>query len=154
MPTMLDTTQHEAISAPTSTLTSDEGPGVAWGIAFTAALRAQGVTGSGVLRPLIDDLNAQTAMSAADKATAARVACNAQNTPRWGAGPVVVMPNGDLIVTSRMHSPDAPVLVVKPDGAVLRGTAYVEMLGETTCRVSNVREGAWPAKGIWVGSVE
>jgi len=140
-----------AMSAPTSTLTPDTGPGTAYGSAFAAASGAQGVSGAGVLRPLIDDLNAQAAMSQADKATAARVACNAQNTPGWGAGPVVVMPNGDLIVTSRMHSPDAPVLVVKPDGAVLRGTAYVEMLDETTCRVSNVREGAWPPKGVWVG---
>jgi hypothetical protein len=137
-----------ATSAPTSTLTPDTGPGVGYGAAFVAA---QGLSGAGVLRPLIDDLNAQTAMSPADKATAARVACNAQSTPGWGAGPVVVMPNGDLIVTSRMHSPEAPVLVVKPDGAVLRGTAYVEMLDETTCRVSNVREGKWPSRGVWVG---
>jgi len=109
------------------------------------------VSGAGVLRPLIDDLNAETAMSPADKATAARVACNAQSTPGWGAGPVIVMPNGDLIVTSRMHSPEAPVLVVKPDGAVLRGTACIEMLDETTCRVSNVREGKWPSRGVWIG---
>jgi hypothetical protein len=152
MPAMPTTTEPPvAISAPTSTLAPDTGPGVAHGIAFVAASSAQGVSGAGVLRPLIDDLNAQTAMPPADKATAARVACNAQSTPGWGAGPVVVMPNGDLIVTSRMHSPEAPVLVVKPDGAVLRGTAYVEMLNETTCRVSNVREGKWPSKGVWVG---
>jgi hypothetical protein len=152
MPVMPTTTPQLAeMSAPTSTLTSDSGPGAAWGSAFAAASGAQGLSGSGVLRPLIDELNAQSAMSAADKATAARVACNSQNTPGWGAGPVVIMPNGDLIVTSRMHSPDAPVLVVKPDGAVLRGTAYVEMLDETTCRVSNVREGEWPSRGIWVG---
>ena len=149
MPTI--TEPPDAMSAPTSTLAPDCGPGVAWGTAYAAASRARGLSGGGVLRPLIDDLNAQAAMSAADKATAARVACNAQNTPGWGAGPVVAMPNGDLIVTSRMHSPDAPVLVVKPDGAVLRGTAYVEMLNETTCRVSNVREGEWPAKAVWVG---
>ncbi len=148
------TEQPLAMSAPTSTLTPDAGPGVAYGAAFVAASSAQGMTGAGVLRPLIDDLNAQAAMAPADKATAARVACNAQSTPGWGAGPVVVMPNGDLIVTSRMHSPDAPVLVVKPDGAVQRGTAYVEMLDETTCRVSNVREGEWPAKGVWVGPSE
>jgi hypothetical protein len=155
MPAMPTTTpQPQAISAPTSTLTSDTGPGAAYGAAYAAASRAQGLSGAGVLRPLIDVLNAQTAMSPADKATAARVACNAQNTPGWGAGPVVVMPNGDLIVTSRMHSPDAPVLVVKPEGAVLRGTAYVEMLDETTCRVSDVREGQWPSRGVWVGPTE
>jgi hypothetical protein len=151
MPT---TTPPQAMSAPTSTLTPDTGPGVAYGTACAAAARARGLSGAGVLRPLIDDLNAQAAMSPADKAIAARVACNAQSTPGWGAGPVVAMPNGDLIVASRMHSPDAPVLVVKPDGAVLRGTAYVEMLDETTCRISNVREGAWPAKGVWVGPSE
>jgi hypothetical protein len=155
MPAMLTTTEPPAgMSAPTSTLTPDTGPGVAYGAAYAAASGAQGLNGAGVLRPLISDLNAESAMSPADKATAARVACNAQSTPGWGAGPVVVMPNGDLIVTSRMHSPDAPVLVVKPDGAVLRGTAYVEMLDETTCRVSNVREGEWPAKGVWVGPTE
>ncbi len=151
MPTV--TGQPLAMSAPTSTLMPDIGPGVAYGAAFVAASSAQGVSGAGVLRPLIDDLNAQTAMSPADKATAARVACNAQGTPGWGAGPVVVMPNGDLIVASRMHSPDAP-LVVKPDGAVLRGTACIEVLDETTCRVSNVREGQWPAKGVWIGPSE
>src|SRR6266436_1209176 len=152
MPAMPTTTQQpKAISAPTSTLTPDIGPGAAWGSAFAAASSAQGVSGAGVLRPLIDDLNAQTAMSPADKATAARVACNSQNTPGWGAGPVVIMPNGDLIVTSRMHAPEAPVLVVKPDGCVLRGTACIEMLDETTCRVSNVREGAWPSRGVWIG---
>jgi hypothetical protein len=142
-----------AISAPTS-VAPDIGPGVAYGEAFVATLRTQGVSGAGVLRPLIDDLNAQTAMSPGDKATAARVACNAQDTPGWGAGPLVTMPNGDLIVTSRMHATEAPVLVVKPDGAVLRGTADLEFLDETTCRVSNVIEGKWPTKGIWVGPSE
>jgi hypothetical protein len=152
MPAMPTTTeQPSAMSAPTSTLAPDAGPGAAYGTAFVAASSAQGLSGAGVLRPLIDDLNAQTAMSPVDKATAARVACNAQSTPGWGAGPVVVMPNGDLIVTSRMHSPEASVLVVKPDGAVLRGAACIEMLDETTCRVSNVREGKWPSKGVWVG---
>ena len=67
---------------------------------------------AGVLRPLIDDLNAQTAMSPADKATAARVAYG-QGTPDWGAGPVVTMPNGDLMVTSRIVATEAPVLIVK-----------------------------------------
>ena len=106
MPAMPTTTEPpKAMSAPTSTLTPDSGPGVAYGKAFAAALRAQGVSGAGILRPLIDDLNAQTAMSPADKATAARVACNAQGTPDWGAGAVVAMPNGDLIVTARMHGP-------------------------------------------------
>jgi hypothetical protein len=114
-------------------------------------LRAQGLTAAGVLRPLIEDLNAQTAMSPADKATAACVVCNAQSTPDWGSGPVATMPNGDLIVTPRMHAKDSPVLVVKPDGMVLRGTADVDMLDETTYRVSNVREGQWPTKPVWIG---
>ena len=39
----------------------------------------------------------------------------------------------------------------KPDGAVIRATAKIEMFDETTFRVSNVIEGKWPAKGIWVG---
>lgn len=138
-------------SAPTSKLTPDIGPGVVYGKAFAANLRQRDVSAAGILRPLIDDLNAQAAMSPFDKATAARVACNAQGVPDWGAGPVVAMPNGDLIVTSRLVAKDGPVLVVKPDGAVLRGTAGIDMLDETTYVVSNVREGAWPAKGVWVG---
>jgi len=141
-----------ATSAPASALTPDSGPGVAYGKAFAATLRARGISGAGILLPLIDDLNAQGAMSPADKATAARVACNAQDTPGWGAGPVVTMPNGDLIVTSKMHATEAPVLVVKPDGAVLRGAANIEVLDETTCRVSNVTEGEWPSKGVWVSA--
>jgi hypothetical protein len=143
-----------ATSAPTSALTPDSGPGVAYGKAFVATLTAQGVSGASVLRPLIDELNARTAMSPADKATAARVVCNSQSTPGWGAGPVVIMPNGDFIVTPRIHATDTAVLVVKPDGAVLRGTANVEMFDETTYRVSAVREGEWPPKAIWIGSSE
>jgi hypothetical protein len=149
MPAMATT----AASAPT-TVAPDTGPGVAYGQAFVATLKTRGVSGAGVLRPLIDDLNAQAAMAPADKATAARVACNAQSTPGWGAGPIVTMPNGDLIVTSRMHATEGPVLVIKPDGAVLRGTANLEFFDEATCRVSNVIEGAWPAKGVWVGPSE
>ena len=61
------------------------------------------------------------------------------------------MPNGDLIVTPRIVSKEGPVLVVKPDGAVLRGTAGVDMLDETTYVISNVIEGKWPARAIWVG---
>jgi len=139
-----------ATSAPTSTRTPDTGPGVAYGQAFAARLRTDGLSGAGILRPLIDDLNAQTAMPPFDKATAARVACNAQDTPNWGAGPVVAMPNGDLIVTSRLVSKEGPVLVVKPDGAVVRGTAGIDMLDETTYVVSNVIEGNWPAKPVWI----
>jgi hypothetical protein len=137
-------------SAPTSTLTPDSGPGVAYGKAFVARLREQGLSGAGILRPLIDDLNARTAMSPFDKATAARVTCNAQDAPNWGAGPVVAMPNGDLIVTSRMVAKEGPVLIVKPDGVVLRGTAGIDMLDETTYVISNVIEGKWPAKAVWI----
>ena len=109
------------------------------------------MSGAGILRPLIDDLNTRAAMSAFDKATAARVACNAQGTPDWGAGPVVAMPNGDLIVTPKMVAEEGPVLIVKPDGAVLRGTGRIDMLDETTYVVSNVVEGSWPARAIWIG---
>jgi hypothetical protein len=103
---------------------------VAYGIAFVNSLRENGVSGAGILRPLIDDLNARAAMSPFDKATAARVACNAQDTPNWGAGPVVAM----------------------PDGVVLRGTAGVDMLDETTYVISNVIEGKWPPKATWISS--
>jgi hypothetical protein len=146
-----ETSSPDVASAPTSTLTPDCGPGVAWGKAFVARLRENGVSGAGILRPLIDDLNARAAMSAFDKATAARVACNAQAAPDWGAGPLVAMPNGDLIVTSKMVAKEGPVLIVKPDGVVLRGTGRIDMLDETTYVVSNVSEGRWPAKAIWVG---
>ena len=149
-----ETSSPDVTSASASTLTPDSGPGVAYGKAFVAHLRERGVSGAGILRPLIDDLNARAEMSAFDKATAARVACNTQDTPDWGAGPVVAMPNGDLIVTPKMVAREGPVLVVKPDGAVLRGTAGVDMLDETTYIISNVVEGKWPAKAIWVGPPE
>jgi hypothetical protein len=145
-----ETSSPGVASAPTSTLAPDCGPGVAWGKAFAGYLRDRGVSGAGILRPLIDDLNARTAMSPFDKATAARVACNAQGKQDWGAGPVVAMPNGDLIVTSKMVDKQGPVLIVKPDGAVKRGTAGIDMLDETTYVVSNVIEGAWPARAIWI----
>src|ERR1700759_175398 len=145
-----ETSSPGAASAPTSTLTPDCGPGVAWGKAFAGRMREQGVSGAGILRPLIDDLNARAAMSPFDKATAARVAWNAQGKPDWGAGPVAAMPNGDLIVTPRMVAREGPVLIVKPDGAVLRGTGRIDMLDETTYVVSNVIEGSWPAKAIWI----
>jgi hypothetical protein len=145
-----ETSSPGVASAPTSTLTPDCGPGVAYGKAFAHRLRDRGVSGAGILRPLIDDLNARAEMPPFDKATAARVACNAQGTPDWGAGPVVAMPNGDLIVTPRMVAKEGPVLIVKPDGAVLRGTAGIDMLNETIYVVSNVIEGTWPAKAIWI----
>jgi hypothetical protein len=145
-----ETSSPGAASAPSSTLTPDSGPGVAWGKAFTGRMREQGVSGAGILRPLIDALNAHASMPAFDKATAARVACNTQSAPDWGAGPVVTMPNGDLIVTSKMIAQEGPVLIVKPDGAVLRGTARIDMLDETTYVVWNVIEGKWPARAIWV----
>jgi len=145
-----ETSSSGVTSAPTSTLTPDSGPGVAYGKAFVNSLREYGVSGAGILRPLIDDLNARAAMSPFDKATAARVACNAQGTPDWGAGPVVAMPNGDLIVTPRMVAKEGPVLIVKPDGVVLRGTAGVDMLDETTYVISNVIEGKWPARATWI----
>jgi hypothetical protein len=147
-----ETSSPGGTSAPTSTLTPDSGPGVAYGKAFVTRLREHGVSGAGILRPLIDDLNARAAMSPFDKATAARVACNAQDTPNWGAGPVVAMPNGDLIVTPRMVAKEGPVLIVKPDGVVLRGTAGVDMLDETTYVISNVIEGKWPARATWISS--
>jgi hypothetical protein len=146
-----ETSSPGVTSAPTSTLTPDSGPGVAYGKAFVTRLRERGVSGAGILRPLIDDLNARATMSPFDKATAARVACNAQGTPDWGAGPVVAMPNGDLIVTPRMVAKEGPVLIVKPDGVVLCGTAGVDMLDETTYVISNVIEGKWPARGTWIG---
>ena len=147
-----ETSSPGGTSAPTSTLTPDSGPGVAWGEAFASRLGECGVSGAGILRPLIDDLNARAGMPPFDKATAARVACNAQSTQDWGAGPVVAMPNGDLIVTPRMVAQEGPVLIVKPDGAVLRGTGRIDMLDETTYVVSHVIEGTWPARAIWISS--
>jgi hypothetical protein len=141
-------------SAPTSTLTPDCGPGVAYGRALAARLLEQGMSAAGILRPLVDDLNAQTAMSPFDKATAARVACNAQDIANWGAGPVVTMPNGDLVVTSRLVAKEGPVLIVKPNGVVVRGTAGIDMPDATSYVVSNVIEGTWPAARTWVAGPE
>jgi hypothetical protein len=51
-----------------------------------------------------------------------------------------------------MVAKEGPVLIVKPDGVVLRGTAGIDMLDETTYVVSNVIEGKWPATGKWISS--
>lgn len=40
-----------ADEVPTSTLTPDSGPGVAYGKAFVNSLRERGVSGAGILRP-------------------------------------------------------------------------------------------------------
>jgi hypothetical protein len=111
---------------------------VVYGKDLAAKLKTQGLTGPKILGPLREDLNAQTNMSAHDKATAARVACASQGTT-WGPGPVVAMPNGDFVVTPRAANPTGPVLIVKPDGTVVRGNANVELDG-LTYKVSNVTE--------------
>jgi hypothetical protein len=121
-----------------SALAPDAGPGVVYGKDLAAKLKTQGLTGPKILGPLREDLNAQTNMSAHDKATAARVACASQGTT-WGPGPVVAMPNGDFVVTPRAANPTGPVLIVKPDGTVVRGNANVELDG-LTYKVSNVTE--------------
>jgi hypothetical protein len=51
-----------------------------------------------------------------------------------------------------MVAKEGPVLIVKPDGRVVRGTAGIDMLDEATYVVSNVIEGAWPAKAVWIHS--
>jgi hypothetical protein len=51
-----------------------------------------------------------------------------------------------------MVAKEGPVLIVKPDGVVLRGTAGIDMLNETTYVISNVIEGTWPVKATWISS--
>jgi hypothetical protein len=51
-----------------------------------------------------------------------------------------------------MVAKEAPVLIIKPNGAVLRGTAGIDMLDETLYVISNVIEGTWPAAGTWTSS--
>jgi len=122
---------------------------VAYGKAFVNSLREHGVSGAGILRPLIDDLNARAAMSPFDKATAALSRpANAQDIPELGRGPVVAMPNGDLIVTPRMVAKEGPVLIAQARRAVvLRGTAASICSTRRSYVISNVIEGKWPAKG-------
>ncbi len=114
----------------------EAGAGVAYGEAVAARLRSQGVTQSKILKPLMDDLNAQTNMPPSDKAAAAQAACNAQGAT-WGAGPVAKLANGDLVVTPRLSYAKAPVLIVKTDGRVVGGRADLRNDGLNVV-VSNV----------------
>ncbi len=146
-PTGAGTLATPAVAAPAvaatemgtgSLLGAESGPGVASGEALAERLRAEGVRGPGILRPLVADLNAQTAMAAEDKAVAATSACNAQGRT-FGAGPVVRMPDGSFIVTPRQPALGAPVLIVTREGAVLRGNADVVLTPDLRAyQVSNV----------------
>ena len=119
-------------------LQTPKGPGVAYGQQAAARLAAQGKTGPAILRPLTQELNAQPTMTPMDKATAMQVACNAQGET-FGAGPIAQMPNGDLVVTPRAPNPTAPVVIVQPNGTVLRGNAKIILVNNNTSyQVSNV----------------
>jgi uncharacterized protein DUF4157 len=120
-----------------SQIQASQGPGVAYGKQAAARLAAQGKTAQKILGPLAEELNAQPNMSPMDKATAIRVACNQQGTT-WGAGPIAEMGNGNLVVTPRAANPSAHVMIVQPNGTVVRGTASIEQLENAAVRVSNV----------------
>lgn len=127
---------EEAVVVPV--MIKAQGPGVAYGQQAAARLAQQGKTGPAILRPLTDELNAQANMTPMEKATAMQSACNAQKS--FGAGPIATMPNNDLVVTSRAPLPNAPVIIVKADGTVLRGTADIALVDNNTAfKVSNVR---------------
>jgi len=126
----------ESVAVPM--LQTPKGPGVAYGQQAAARLATQGKTGAAILRPLVDDLNAQPNLTPIDKATAMQVACNSQGST-FGAGPIAQMPNGNLVVTPRAPNPTAPVIIVQPNGTVLRGNANVTLVNNNTAyQVSNV----------------
>jgi hypothetical protein len=108
-----------------------EGPGVAYGKSVASRSAAQGKTSGAFIRPVIAELNAQPQLTPMDRATAMRVACNSQGET-FGAGPIVQMPDGDLVVTPRAANPSAPVVIVKPDGNMMRGNAYVKLVDGNT----------------------
>jgi hypothetical protein len=121
-----------------SMLERPQGPGVAYGKEAAARLAAEGKTGRGILKPLTKELNASS-LAPADRATAMQVACNQQGKT-FGAGPVVRMPNGDYVVTSREAFAKAPVIVVKPNGGVFRGMADLRLINNNMAyEVTNVK---------------
>ncbi|WP_394836098.1 DUF4157 domain-containing protein [Pendulispora rubella] len=126
-----------------------KGTGAAYGEQLATRLAAAGRRAARVVRPLVDDLNAQSSMPARAKAEAAHAACRAQ-MPTWGPGPLVEMPNGDFVITSRQAMLDAPVIIVESNGNVSTGRANmanVENNGLITgVRVWNVRVDA-PSSG-------
>ena len=114
------------------------GPGAAYGRGLGERLKAAGKVTQSALKPIVEDLNSQTGMSAADKADAARAAVNVSR-PTFGAGPVVEM-EGNYVVTSREAMANAPVIVVKPDGVVTFGRVdIVQNLDNYTWKLSNLR---------------
>jgi hypothetical protein len=130
---------QEVVVAPV--MIKAAGPGVAYGEQAAARLAAQGKIGPRILRPLTQELNASN-LSPADRATAMQVACNRQGAT-FGAGPIARMANGNLVVTSREAFNKAPVIVVKPDGTVLRAAADLAYIRDsnglvTAYSVSNV----------------
>nr|WP_269749913.1 DUF4157 domain-containing protein [Polyangium fumosum] len=108
-----------------SALQTPQGPGVQFGKDAAARLKAQGITGGGILHPMATELNAQPNMAPMDKATAMQVACNAQTA--FGAGPIVRMPNDVIVVTSRAPLQNAPVVLVHPNGTVGFGRANIRL---------------------------
>lgn len=108
-----------------------QGPGADHGTNLGKRLSAQGKAVQGVRGPVIADVNAQTGMSQAAKAAAVQAAVNTQR-PNFGAGPIVKMPNGDMVVTSRVPLAKAPVIVVKLNGTTVRGMAKIEAMDNFT----------------------
>jgi hypothetical protein len=108
------------------------------------SLRAEGRVGPAIVRPLVNELNRQASISAAEKADAAHAAGAKQaefTRGTWGVGPLARMPNGDFVVPSRAPFPKAPVIIIKSNGRVLVGKADLELVNNMSAmKISNVTE--------------
>jgi hypothetical protein len=111
-------------------------PGSGYGKELGGRLKAQGKTGPAAFKPIMEDLSGQPGVANIDKADAAKAAVDA-SLPTFGSGPVVKM-GDNYVVTSRVAFEKAPVIVVKPDGSLVRGMVDIVQDG-IYWRVSNLR---------------
>ena len=118
---------------------SPPGPGAEYGAQLGQRLKIDGKVGPSALKPIVEDLNGQSAMSNVEKGNAAKAAVDASK-PTFGAGPVVEL-DGHQVVLSRLPVKGMPVIVVKPDATVTFGRVDV---------VSNDADFTWTVSNLSV----
>jgi len=108
------------------------GPGKTYGENLGQSLLGQGKSGPGALKPIANDLNANSTLTPAAKADAAKTAVDVAGKPaNFSAGPVVQM--GDYyVVPGSIPAANTRAMVVKPDGTVVFGYVDVARASDLT----------------------
>jgi hypothetical protein len=100
-----------------------KGPAADYGKALGQKMVDNKTSGPKALRPVTEDLNANTTFTPAEKADAIKAAVDAQ--PNFGAGPVVDMEGNHVVTPQSLSGPTTDVIVVQPSGRVVRGYADI-----------------------------